>query len=74
MKAKAELVRIVRAPGGGFEIDHTGKRAGRGAYVCALAACAAKAQKSKGFERSYKGGFPKEIYAQLQYADPAEVE
>jgi len=66
MKPKSELVRVVRAPeSSAYAIDPTGKQAGRGAYVCAEPECIAKAQKQKGFERSYKSGSPKEIYSQL---------
>ncbi|MCL2617093.1 MAG: YlxR family protein [Defluviitaleaceae bacterium] len=70
MKVKPELLRVVRAPEGGFAIDPAGKMPGRGAYVCAQAACIAKAQKHKGLERSYKAGVPKEVYAGIL----AEVE
>ena len=65
MKTKPELVRIVRSPDGTYGIDTSGKRPGRGAYVCAKPACYAAAAKQKGFERSYKSGFPKELYAML---------
>jgi len=66
MKPKPELVRVVRLPDdSGYAIDSTGKQPGRGAYVCATPDCIAKAQKQKGFERSYKSGSPKEIYSQL---------
>jgi len=65
MKPKAELVRVVRTTEGGCGIDPTGKQQGRGAYVCANPECTSKAQKQKGFERSYKSGFSKEVYSQL---------
>ena len=42
-----------------------GKKPGRGAYICANADCLAKAQKSKGLERSFKAAVPKEVYEQL---------
>ena len=65
MKAKPELVRIVRSPDGVYGIDASGKQQGRGAYVCAQPACIAGAAKHKGFERSYKSSFPKELYSTL---------
>jgi len=43
MRAKRELVRIVRTPGGEVRVDPTGKLSGRGAYVCAEAACVDRA-------------------------------
>ncbi|MCL2852860.1 MAG: YlxR family protein [Defluviitaleaceae bacterium] len=64
MKPKPELVRIVRTQGG-YEVDPSGKRPGRGAYVCVQPVCIVRAQKHKGFERSYKSVFPKELYAAL---------
>ncbi|MCL2674374.1 MAG: YlxR family protein [Defluviitaleaceae bacterium] len=66
MKPKPELVRVVRTPESDcYIVDSTGKQPGRGAYVCATPECIAKAQKQKGFERSYKCGSPREIYSQL---------
>ncbi|MCL2618773.1 MAG: YlxR family protein [Defluviitaleaceae bacterium] len=69
MLPKPGLVRIVRPDGGACAIDPTGKAAGRGAYVCRKVDCVARAAKQRGFERSYKGAFPKDIYAAL----PREV-
>ena len=54
MKNKKELIRIVRNDAGEFALDRTGKLPGRGAYICPNAECLAKAQKSKGLERSFK--------------------
>jgi len=65
MLPKAQMQRVVKTTEGGYEIDPTGKQAGRGAYVCVLPECVAKALKNRGFERSYKSGFPKEIYSAL---------
>ena len=48
-----------------FALDRTGKLPGRGAYICPNAECLAKAQKSKGLERSFKVAVPKEVYEQL---------
>ena len=66
MKNIKELIRIVRNDAGEFALDRTGKLPGRGAYICPNAECLAKAQKSKGLERSFKVAVPKEVYEQLQ--------
>ena len=65
MKNKKELIRIVRNEAGEFSLDRTGKKPGRGAYICANADCLAKAHKSKGLERSFKAAVPKEVYELL---------
>lgn len=52
MKNKKEMIRIVRDPQGGVSIDRTGKKAGRGAYLCDQEECLEKALKSRGIERS----------------------
>ena len=49
-----------------YEIDKTLKADGRGAYVCKTMECFGKAQKSKGFERSFKGKIPQDIYEGLR--------
>ena len=65
MKNKKELIRIVHNEAGEFLLDATGKRAGRGAYICPNLECLQKAQKSKGLERSFKEAVPREVYEQL---------
>jgi len=54
IKPKRELVRIVRAPQGGVQIDETGKRAGRGAYVCRHRACWAQLLDGRVLARALK--------------------
>ena len=66
MKSKKELIRIVRNDEGEFSLDFTGKKQGRGAYVCPNLDCLEKAHKSKGLERSFKCAVPKEVYEHLQ--------
>ena len=66
MKNKKELVRIVINDEGEFSLDLTGKKPGRGAYVCRSVECLDKAQKSKGFERSFKSPVPKEVYEKIR--------
>ena len=52
MKPKKELLRAVRSPGGEVTLDATGKKAGRGAYVCFDAACLRRALKQKQLDRA----------------------
>lgn len=65
MKNKKELIRVVKDQDDVFSIDKTGKKSGRGAYVCKNTECLKKAQKSKGLERSFKCAIPKEVYDKL---------
>lgn len=57
---KKELVRIVHTPEGEFVIDSTGKKNGRGAYICANAECVDKALKTKAMNRSFGINVPDE--------------
>lgn len=66
MKDKREMIRIVRDSEGNFSLDFTGKKAGRGAYICKDINCLNQAEKCKGLERSYKTSVNKEIYNQLR--------
>ena len=66
MKNKKEMIRVLKTPEGEFTLDSTGRKNGRGAYVCPSAECLGKAIKSKGLERSFKMGIPKEIYEKLE--------
>jgi len=66
MKSKKEMVRILRDGEGNFHVDFTGKKSGRGAYICPNMDCLAKARKAKGLERSFKQAVPKEIYEEFK--------
>lgn len=66
MKNKREMMRIVKSGEGAIEIDVTGKKNGRGAYICKDIQCLKKAGKTKGLERSFKMGIPDEVYASLE--------
>jgi len=66
MKGKKELIRVVRSNENEFFLDLTGKKNGRGAYVCKSAACLEKAVRSKGLERSLSCPVPNEIYESLR--------
>lgn len=66
MKNKRELVRVVRTDEGVFSLDFTGKKSGRGAYICPEMACFEKAFKHKGLDRSFRQAVPPEVYEQLR--------
>lgn len=66
MRPKKELVRVVRSPEGDISLDLTGKKPGRGAYVCRDAACLAKARKAGRFERAFSCKIPAEIYERME--------
>lgn len=65
MKPKAELVRIVRTPEGDIAPDFTGKRNGRGAYICRCAQCIEKARKSNALGRAFSQQIASETYDRL---------
>ena len=66
MKPKKELVRVVRSPEGEISLDLTGKKSGRGAYICRDRECLRKAVKSKKIARSLEFEIPDEIYERLE--------
>ncbi|MFF2482608.1 RNase P modulator RnpM [Paenibacillus sp. NPDC058071] len=66
MKAKRELVRVVRTPEEEVLVDLTGKKAGRGAYLCGKVSCFKLAKKTKALDRALKQSVGTEIYDQLE--------
>ena len=64
-KPKSDLVRVVRTAEGDVSIDVTGKKAGRGAYVCKDGACLKLAQKKRALERAFSCKMPDELYERL---------
>ena len=66
MKDKKALIRVVRTPEEAVVIDTTGKKAGRGAYICPTEECLQAAIKSKGLERSFKTRISPEVYETLK--------
>ena len=64
-KPKRELIRVVRSPEGEISIDFTGKKSGRGAYLCPSDKCLKKALKTKKLSRSLECEIPEEIYDAL---------
>lgn len=65
MKAKKELIRIVRTPEDTIELDPTGKKNGRGAYICPNADCLKKAIKAKRLEKAFQQRIDPEVLQQL---------
>ena len=77
MKEKRELVRVVKAPAikaedgnvigsGQVSLDTTGKKPGRGAYVCPSRECFEKARKARRFERAFSCKIPDEVYQAIE--------
>ena len=66
MKSKNELIRIIKTPEEDIVLDATGKKNGRGAYICASMECLKTARQRKGLERSLKVAIPTEIYDNLE--------
>ena len=66
MKPKKELIRVVRGADGAISLDPTGKKAGRGAYLCKDPTCFKKAAKAHRLERAFGCPVPPEVYAALE--------
>lgn len=66
MKEKRDLIRIVRTSEHSGEIDLTGKKPGRGAYICNDPACLKKAKKSKSLERALNVSLEEDVYLRLE--------
>ena len=65
MKGKKEMLRVLRTEEEGIILDATGKKNGRGAYICQNIECMKKARKSKGLDRAFKMTVPDEVYDSL---------
>ena len=63
---KNALIRILRTPDGQIVIDETGKKSGRGAYICKSAECLKKARKSRRLESGLDCRVPDEVYDRLE--------
>lgn len=62
MKPKKELMRVVKSPEGEISLDFTGKKNGRGAYVCRSEECFNKARKARRFEKSFSCRIDDDVY------------
>ena len=65
-RPKRELIRVVRSPEGEISLDTTGKKSGRGAYLCPAPACLAKARKARRLERALECEIPDEVYERIE--------
>lgn len=63
---KKELLRVVRSPEGNVSLDFTGKKSGRGAYICKNPSCLKKAKKGRRLESSLECPIPEEVYTKLE--------
>ena len=66
MKSKKEMIRGLKTAEDEIVLDATGRKNGRGAYLCPSMDCFKKAVKNKGLERSSKTAIPKEVYETLE--------
>ena len=66
MKSKKEMMRVLKSTEGSIVLDMTGRKNGRGAYLCMNKECLMQARKNKGLERSFKMSILKEIYENLE--------
>ena len=63
---KNALLRVVRDPEGNVTLDFTGKKSGRGAYICKNVSCLRKAQKTKRLSRVLECDIPDEVFAAME--------
>ena len=66
MKPKRELIRGVKSKEGDISLDLTGKKSGRGAYICKSVECFEKARKARKFERSFSCMISEDIYNSME--------
>jgi predicted RNA-binding protein YlxR (DUF448 family) len=66
LREKKEMIRVIRTAEGNIEIDRTGRKNGRGAYICQNPECLRKAGKNHGLEHSLRVSIPEEVYRSLE--------
>lgn len=66
MKSKKDMIRVIKTAENEICIDATGRKNGRGAYICPTMDCLKQAMKSRGLERSLKTSIPDTVYQQLE--------
>lgn len=66
MKSKRDMIRVLRTTENEIVLDTTGRKNGRGAYLCGSSECFQKAVKSRGLERALKTAIPAEVYESLE--------
>ncbi len=67
-KPKKEMLRVLRTPEGEIILDFTGKKSGRGAYICPKASCLKRARKSRRIDRALECDIPEEVYDAMEKA------
>jgi predicted RNA-binding protein YlxR (DUF448 family) len=65
-RPKRDLIRVVRSPEGEISLDLTGRKNGRGAYLCPRAECLQKARRARRIERSLGCPIPDEVYDEME--------
>ena len=65
-KPKGELLRVLRTPEGEILLDFTGKKSGRGAYICRDVKCLKKARKSGRIGKNLECEIPDEVYDRME--------
>lgn len=65
-RPKRELIRVVRSPAGEISLDTTGRKPGRGAYLCPSPECLKKARKSRRLERTFSCQIPDAVYDAME--------
>lgn len=65
-KPKKELVRVVKSPEGEISLDLTGRKPGRGAYICPRVDCLKAARKARRLERAFACAIPPAVYDQME--------
>lgn len=63
---KERFVRIVKTPEGSIEVDLTGKRPGRGTYICPTKECVALALKKKSIEKGLRRQVPEQVVEEIR--------
>ena len=66
MRQKKELVRVVKSPEGEVSLDLTGRKPGRGAYVCPRVDCLRLARKARRLEKAFSCPIPAEVYDRME--------
>ena len=66
MKSKKEMIRVIKTAEDQILLDATGRKNGRGAYLCPSMECFKKAVKGRGLERSFKMAIPRDVYETLE--------
>ena len=72
MKSKRDMIRVVKAPSGEVSLDFTGKKSGRGAYVCKNIECFRKSRKARRFEKSLSCMIEESVFEEMENELTAE--